>query len=56
MTSFENIFWTQLNEFKDYQQQKKAAPESPWHRKVSKGVDAKHQNMVAKRYGTVPAP
>jgi hypothetical protein len=50
MTRFENIFWTQLCEFKDYQQQKRKAPESPWHRKVSKGAGAKHQNMVADRY------
>jgi hypothetical protein len=50
MTRFEHVFWTQLNEFKDFQQLKRAAPASPWHRKVSKGADAKHQNMVADRY------
>lgn len=50
MARFEQTFWTQLNEFKDLQQQLRKAPESPWHRKVSRGPDAKHQNMVAKRY------
>lgn len=50
MTSFENKFWTQLNEFKDFQQQKRKDPENPWHRRIAKGGDAKHQNMVAKRY------
>ena len=50
MTRYEQSFWTHLNEFKDLQQKLRSAPESPWHRKVSKGLNAKSQNMVADRY------
>ena len=39
-----------LREFKDLQQQKNQAPESPWHRKPDRGMDAKKQNQVADRY------
>lgn len=50
MSNFERTFWRQLNEFKDFQQSKRRAPESPWHRKISKGGKADHQNMMANRY------
>jgi len=50
MRLFYNAFKRLLSERQDLQQQKNAAPQSPWHRKISRGGDAKNQNMEADRY------
>ena len=50
MQIFEKTFWRLLDEYTDFQQQKNKAPESPWHRRPSKGPQAKRQVMVANRY------
>lgn len=51
MRSFEQLFqFHLLGEFKDFQQQKRSKAKEPWHRKIMKGLDADHQNQVAKRY------
>jgi len=50
MSHYEDYFWSQINEFKDFQQQARPQAKKPWHRGVSKGDNSKHLNMVAKRY------
>lgn len=39
-----------MNEFQDYQQQKRDKAKSPWHRKEARGGAAMNQHQVAKRY------
>lgn len=50
MTLYEQRFWNHLNEFRDFQQKKNADAKSPWHRKITKGLDAMNQHQVADRY------
>ena len=50
MRLFQTAFNRLLSERQDLQQRKNADPVSPWHRKVSRGTDAKKQNMEADRY------
>ena len=50
MKLFQAAFIRLISERQDLQQKKNAAPESPWHRKVARGTDAKKQNMEADRY------